>query len=71
MIDVTFFIKEGRREMINFEEELNKFKPSKEIDEAEEAIYNREVADVTDFVKDMLDEIQKDNQRIKRESRTE
>ena len=50
--------------MINFDEELSKFKPSKEIDEAEEAIYNREVADVTDFVKDMLEEIQKDNQRF-------
>ncbi len=49
--------------MLNFEEELNKFKPSTEIDEAEQAIYNREVADVTDFVKEMLEEIQRDSQR--------
>ena len=51
--------------MLNFEEELNKFKPSMEIDKAEEVIYNREVADVTDFVKEMLDEIQKDSRKIK------
>lgn len=50
--------------MLNFEEELNKFKPSTDIDEAEEAIYNREVADVTDFVKEMMDEIQKDSRRM-------
>ena len=49
--------------MLNFEEELNKFKPSSEIDNAEEVIYNREVADVTDFVKEMLDEIQKDSRK--------
>ena len=49
--------------MLNFEEELSKFKPSSEIDNAEEVIYNREVADVTDFVKEMLDEIQKDSRK--------
>ncbi|MBR5337115.1 MAG: hypothetical protein IK152_03960 [Lachnospiraceae bacterium] len=55
--------------MLNFEEELNKFKPSTDIDEAEEAIYNREVADVTDFVKEMLDEIQKDSRRMNQQSK--
>lgn len=38
--------------MINFEEELKKFHPSLEIDDAEEAIYNQDLTDVADiFVK--------------------
>lgn len=49
--------------MLDFEEELKKYKLIAEVDEVEEAIYNREVADVTDFVREMLEEIQKDQQR--------
>lgn len=49
--------------MLDFEEELKKYKLITEVDEVEEAIYNREVADVTDFVREMLEEIQKDSQR--------
>ncbi len=38
--------------MINFEEELKKFHPSLEIDDAEEAIYNKDLTDMADiFVK--------------------
>jgi hypothetical protein len=40
--------------MINYEEELKKFKPSLEVNEAEDAIYNRDVTDVTDILKEML-----------------
>ena len=40
--------------MINFEEELKKFSPSLEVGEAEEAIYNRDVTDVTDILREML-----------------
>ena len=36
--------------MINFEEELKKFKPSLEIDQAEEAIYKNDLRDVTDIL---------------------
>lgn len=50
--------------MLDFDEELKKFKPIPEIDEVEEAIYNREVADVTDFVREMLDEIQRNNNEV-------
>ena len=36
--------------MINFEEEIAKFKPSKEIEQAENTIMNMEVRDMTDIM---------------------
>ncbi len=42
--------------MINFEEELKKFKPSLEVEEAEEAIYNRDLTDMTDILLEMMKE---------------
>ena len=44
-------------QMINFEEELKKFKPSLEIDQAEEAIYKNDLRDVTDILEDMMKEV--------------
>ena len=38
--------------MIDFEEELKKFQPSLEV--AEEAIYNQDLTDMTDILKEML-----------------
>ena len=35
--------------MINFEEELKKFKPSLEVEEAEDAIYDRDLTDMTEI----------------------
>ncbi len=43
--------------MINYEEELKKFKPSLEINEAEESIYKNDLTDVTDIIEDMLKEL--------------
>ena len=40
--------------MIDFEEELNKFQQSLEEEEAEEAIYNQDLTDMTDILKEML-----------------
>ena len=40
--------------MIDFEEELKKFQPSLEVEEAEEAIYNHDLTDMTDILKEML-----------------
>ena len=34
--------------MIDFDEEIKKFQPSLEVDDAEEAIYNNDVPDITD-----------------------
>jgi len=36
--------------MINFEEELRKFHPSLEVEDAEEAIYNQDMTDMADLV---------------------
>ncbi len=44
--------------MINFDEELKKFKPSLDVDEAEGAIYSRDITDVIDILKEMLKETQ-------------
>ena len=36
--------------MINFEEELKKFHPSREVEDAEEAIYNQDLTDMADLL---------------------
>ena len=36
--------------MINFEEEVKKFHPSLEIEEAEDAIYNQDLTDMADLM---------------------
>ena len=40
--------------MINFEEELKNFQPSLEVEEAESAIYNHDMVDVTDIITEIL-----------------
>lgn len=47
--------------MINFEEELKNFKPSLEVEEAEQAIYNHELTDMTDVMQEMLQELKQQN----------
>lgn len=42
--------------MINYEEELKKFKPSLDVDEAEGTIYSRDLTDVIDILREMLTE---------------
>ena len=42
--------------MINFEEELKKFEPSMEIEDAEDAIYNRDLTDMMDILQEMMKE---------------
>ncbi len=45
-----------RSAMIDFEEELKKFQPSLEVEEAEDAIYNRDLSDMTDILLEMMRE---------------
>lgn len=45
--------------MIDFEEELEKFQPSLEIEQAEDAIYNNDLADVTDIIQEMMKELKR------------
>ena len=47
--------------MINFEEEWKNFKPSLEVEEAEQAIYNHELTDMTDVMQEMLQELKQQN----------
>lgn len=42
--------------MINFEEELKKFKPSLEVDQAEDAIYRNDLKDMTDIMMELVSE---------------
>ena len=40
--------------MINVEEELKKFQPCLEVDDAEGAIYRQDLTDVIDILKEMI-----------------
>ena len=42
--------------MINFEEELKKFHPSLEVEDAEEAIYNQDLTDMADLLVSLVKE---------------
>ena len=45
--------------MINFEEELKKFHPSLEVEDAEEAIYNQALTDMADLMVKIVKESKK------------
>ena len=49
--------------MINYEEELKKFHPSRDVNEAEDAIYSRDLTDVTDILKEMIKEEKKNRKQ--------
>ncbi len=40
--------------MINFDEEIEKFQPSLEIEQAEDVIQNNDLTDITDILKELL-----------------
>ena len=40
--------------MINYEEELKKFKPSLEVEEIEEAVYEEDLTDMSDLLREMM-----------------
>ena len=44
--------------MIDFEEELIKFQPSLEVEEAEDAIYNNDLTDAVDLMLEVMKEKQ-------------
>lgn len=46
--------------MINFEEELKKFHPSLEIEDAEDAIYNQDLTDVADVLVGMMQQVKEE-----------
>ena len=58
---ISQYRKGTENKMINFEEELKNFKPSLEVEEAEQAIYNHELTDMTDVMQEMLQELKQQN----------
>lgn len=45
--------------MIDFEEEIKKYKPSMEIEDAEDAIYSRDMTDMMDVLQQMMQEVKR------------
>lgn len=43
--------------MINFEEELKKFHPSLEVEDAEDALYRNNLTDIADLVVEIVKEV--------------
>ena len=48
--------------MINFDEELKKFHPSLEVEDAEEAIYNQDLTDMADVLVKMVKEAKEEEE---------
>ena len=46
--------------MINYEEELKKFKPCLDVDEIKSAVYTRDLTDIVDILQEMLKTEKKD-----------
>ena len=40
--------------MLDFEEELKKFQPSLEVEDIEEAVYQEDMTDMTDILREMM-----------------
>ncbi len=51
--------------MINFEEELKKFKPSLEIEDAEDIIYNQDLDDMSDVLIKLLKDAKQESESTK------
>ena len=49
--------------MINFEEELKKFHPSLEIEDAEDALYRKNLTDIADLVVELVKEVKEDENK--------
>ena len=43
--------------LINFDDEIKKFQPSLEVEEAEDAIYNNDFPDVTDIINKIINKL--------------
>lgn len=42
--------------MLDYEEEIKKFKPSLEVEEIEEAVFQEDLTDMTDLLKQVMDQ---------------
>lgn len=46
----------GEFEMLDYEEELKKFKPSLEVEDIEDAVYQEDLSDVADLLKQVMEQ---------------
>lgn len=60
-VNVVPYVERFRGKMINFEEELKKFHPSLEIEDAADAIYHQDLSDMAGLVIQMLNETKKED----------
>ena len=44
--------------MLNYEEEIKKFKPCLEVEDIEEAVYQEHLSDMTDLLREVMDKKQ-------------
>ncbi|MDD3362557.1 MAG: hypothetical protein PHW34_12875 [Hespellia sp.] len=42
--------------MLDFQEELKKFKPSLEVEDIEDAVYQENLSDMTDLLREVMDQ---------------
>lgn len=42
--------------MLDFDEELKKFKPSLEVEDIEDAVYQEDMSDMTDLIKEIINQ---------------
>ena len=42
--------------MLDFEEEMKKFKPSLEVEDIEDAVYQEDLSDMTDLLREVMDQ---------------
>ena len=42
--------------MLDFEEELKKFQPSLEVEDIENAVYQEDLTDITDILREMIEQ---------------
>lgn len=45
--------------MLDFQEELKKFKPSLEVEDIEDAVYQENLSDMTDLLREVMDQSNK------------
>jgi len=42
--------------MLNFEDEIKKFQPSLEVEDIEEAVYQEDLTDMTDIIREVMEQ---------------
>ena len=47
--------------MLDYEEELKKFKPSLEVEEIEDAVYQEDLTDMTDLLREVIEQTKQDD----------